>query len=72
MVPRYPTDLTDTEWTLLAPLIPAAKPGGRPCTTAHCRKTPDGAPHIAPCDRTFPCAVVWHIYGTLYGHQRRC
>lgn len=33
MVPRYPTDLTDTEWTLLAPLIPTAKPGGRPCTT---------------------------------------
>ena len=33
MVPRYPTDLTDTEWTLLAPLIPAAKPGGRPRTT---------------------------------------
>ena len=30
---RYPTDLTDTEWTLLAPLIPAAKPGGRPRTT---------------------------------------
>jgi putative transposase len=27
---RYPTDLTDAEWQLLAPLIPAAKPGGRP------------------------------------------
>jgi putative transposase len=33
MVQRYPTDLTDTEWTILAPLIPAAKPGGRPRTT---------------------------------------
>ena len=30
---RYPTDLTEAEWTLLAPLIPAAKPGGRPRTT---------------------------------------
>jgi putative transposase len=30
---RYPTDLTDTEWTVLAPLIPAAKAGGRPRTT---------------------------------------
>jgi putative transposase len=30
---RYPTDLTAAEWTLLAPLIPAAKPGGRPRTT---------------------------------------
>ncbi|MGW0804049.1 IS5 family transposase [Nonomuraea sp. NPDC002799] len=32
MVPRrpYPTDLSDAEWELLAPLIPAPKPGGRP------------------------------------------
>jgi putative transposase len=30
---RYPTDLTDVEWTVLTPLIPAAKPGGRPRTT---------------------------------------
>jgi putative transposase len=30
---RYPTDLTETEWNVLAPLIPAAKPGGRPRTT---------------------------------------
>jgi putative transposase len=27
---RYPTDLTDQQWALLAPLIPAPKPGGRP------------------------------------------
>lgn len=27
---RYATDLTDREWALLAPLIPAPKPGGRP------------------------------------------
>ena len=33
MSPRYPTDLTETEWTVLTPLIPAAKPGGRPRTT---------------------------------------
>jgi transposase len=26
----YPTDLTDAEWKLLAPLIPVAKTGGRP------------------------------------------
>ena len=26
----YPTDLTDSEWTILEPLIPKAKPGGRP------------------------------------------
>jgi transposase len=27
----YPTDLTDQEWAILAPLVPAPKPGGRPC-----------------------------------------
>src|SRR4051795_8505498 len=26
----YPTDLTDAEWEILAPLIPSALPGGRP------------------------------------------
>jgi putative transposase len=26
----YPCDLTDAEWEAVAPLIPAAKPGGRP------------------------------------------
>jgi putative transposase len=32
MAPRkpYPTDLTDKEWALIAPYVPAAKPGGRP------------------------------------------
>ena len=28
--PSYPTDLTDDEWRVLEPLIPPAKPGGRP------------------------------------------
>jgi putative transposase len=27
---RYPSDLTDEQWALLAPLVPPAKPGGRP------------------------------------------
>lgn len=26
----YPSDLTDKQWEVLAPLIPEAKPGGRP------------------------------------------
>ncbi len=26
----YPGDLTDEQWALLAPLLPLAKPGGRP------------------------------------------
>jgi putative transposase len=27
---HYPSDLTDAEWSILEPLIPPAKPGGRP------------------------------------------
>lgn len=30
---RYPSDLTDREWALVAPLLPLAKGGGRPRTT---------------------------------------
>lgn len=30
----YPTDLTDMEWEILAPLIPAAKSGGHPRATS--------------------------------------
>jgi putative transposase len=29
----YPTDLSDGEWAILAPLLPPAKPGGRPRST---------------------------------------
>jgi putative transposase len=27
---KYPSDLTDAQWDEFAPLLPAAKPGGRP------------------------------------------
>ena len=30
----YPTDLTDEQWQILQPLIPPAKPGGRPRKTS--------------------------------------
>jgi len=30
--PRYPSDLNDRQWQLIEPLIPPAKPGGRPRT----------------------------------------
>ena len=29
----YPSDISDEEWSSLEPLIPPAKPGGRPRTT---------------------------------------
>jgi putative transposase len=28
---HYSTDLTDREWAIVEPLVPAVKPGGRPC-----------------------------------------
>lgn len=31
--PGFPSNLTEAEWTVLAPLIPAAAPGGRPRKT---------------------------------------
>ena len=31
---RYPTDLTDRQWAILKPLIPAVRPGGRPAKHA--------------------------------------
>src|SRR4051812_47717614 len=31
---RYPTDLTDAQWALLEPLVPAVLPGGRPAKHA--------------------------------------
>jgi len=30
MALSYPTDLSDEQWELLVPLLPCAKPGGRP------------------------------------------
>jgi putative transposase len=37
MSPRrsYSTDLSDDEWKILEPLVPNAKPGGRPELTKH-------------------------------------
>ena len=29
----YPSDLSDTEWQIIRPLLPRPKPGGRPRTT---------------------------------------
>lgn len=30
---RYPSDITDSEWALIAPMIPPPRPGGRPRDT---------------------------------------
>ena len=35
---RYPSDLTDEEWSQVAPLIPPAKRGGNKRTVDGCRR----------------------------------
>lgn len=65
----YPTDLTDEQWTLLEPLLPAAKPGGRP-RSVDLRETVNallyllgtgcpwrGLPHDLP-----PWSTVWTYF----------
>ena len=42
---RYPSDLTDAEWALIEPLIPAAKPGGNKRTIDE-RAVVDGVMYI--------------------------
>jgi putative transposase len=67
----YATDLTDAEWQLLAPLIPAAKPGGRPpihdrreLVNAMAYRVRSGCawrllPHDLP-----PWQTVYHYFGS--------
>ncbi len=43
--PRYPGDLTDSEWALVAPSIPPAKRGGRKRET-NLRKVMDGVLYV--------------------------
>jgi transposase len=67
----YPSDLTDQEWAILEPLLPPAKPGGRPRTSD--LRTVINA--ILYLDRTggqwralphdFPCwSTVWSYFRT--------
>ncbi len=41
----YPTDLTDEQWDLIRPLLPKAKPGGRP-RSVDTRAVVDGILHV--------------------------
>ena len=42
---RYPSDLTDEEWSIVAPLIPPAKPGGNK-RTVNVREVVNGLMYI--------------------------
>ena len=75
---RYPSDLSDAEWALLAPLLPLAKRTGRPrkwsdrliadavfyVLRSACawRMLPDSFP---PWSTVFSCFRRWRLDGTL-------
>ena len=74
---RYPSDLTDAHWALIEPLIPAAKPGGRPRTIdlrevvntlfyqARTGVQWDYLPHdLAPKSTAWDYFVAWQKDGT--------
>ena len=68
---RYPTDLTDEQWKLVAPLLPAAKPGGRP-RSVDLREVLDGIFYV------IRGGVPWRMlphdlppWGTVHYYYRR-
>jgi putative transposase len=73
----YPTDLVDAQWAMLAPLVPAAKPGGRPrsadvrevinAVLYHLRNggTWRSRPHdLPPWKTVYPSCRAWRLDGT--------
>jgi putative transposase len=70
----YPTDLSDQQWRELEPLIPSAKPGGRP-REVDMREIVNGIryvlrggcawrlmPHDLPC-----CKTCWYYFDRFSG-----
>ncbi len=56
----YPTDVTDQEWAILAPLLPPPKPGGRP-RTVNLRLIGNGLFHI------LRSGCQWRLLPRAYG-----
>lgn len=82
----YASDVTDREWVLIAPLLPAPRLGGRPRTTclrlvvdaifylmpvADAAAGLPGAQHLYGCFRAWIVAGVWgHVHHVLYRRTR--
>jgi len=63
---RYPSDLTDAEWALIAPLIPPAKRGGRR-REVNVREVVNGLP-VGQRRRVRQClSDHWRSIGSLQG-----
>tara|TARA_Y100000310_G_C20499396_1_gene723186 strand:- start:560 stop:940 length:381 start_codon:yes stop_codon:yes gene_type:complete len=68
---RYPSDLTDDQWNELAPLLPGAKPGGRP-RSADLREVVNGILYVLRSGCSW--RMVPHDlppWGTMYRYFRR-
>lgn len=70
---RYPSDLTDAEWTLIEPLIPPAKPGGNK-RTVDMRAVVNGVMYILSTGcgwryipKDLPPRSTIHDYLSLWG-----
>lgn len=66
----YPSDLSEREWALLAPLLPPSKPGGRP-RSVDLRRIVDGIFHVlrSGCQwRLLP--REYGPWSTVYGYFR--
>jgi transposase len=75
---RYPSDLTDDEWALVAPLIPPAKPGGNK-RTVNIREVMNGVMYVLstgcqwralprdlpPKSTVHDYLILWSCDGTL-------
>src|SRR6266566_3224567 len=82
---RYPSDLTDDEWALVAPLIPPAKPGGNK-RTVDLREVMNGVMYILstgcqwraipkdlpPRSTVHDYLDLWSYLAHLGYHHNRC
>jgi len=68
---RYPTDLNDRRWDLLKPLLPGAKPGGRP-RTVNLRKVVDAILYVTRGGGAWRLLPKGHFppWETVYGYFR--
>src|SRR5208337_5270816 len=65
----YDTDLTDAAWAFVAPVLPAARPGGRPRTT-NLRAVPCGT--VYHYFQAWQNSGAWvHLHRVLYEQARR-
>lgn len=67
----YPTDLSDDQWRTIRPLLPLAKPGGRPASV-NLREVVNGILYISHCN--CPWRLLPHDFPswqTVYGYYNR-